>query len=1023
MNKDIENISEDDLISYWKTFFNEKMTLEEVNKILETVSNINFEKIVNRNNENYNNSIKILDSFIWGEIENENYFNEIFNIIRENSYWGNFFEPILKKYMDKLINIVKSCNIIYDIKLILLQSISYILNQLNQVAYQTLIVELYYSKKSGLLKGNSKEERGKYFSDILLKNDNFKKEIYLNYPELTRILDLKAMYATDFIIKIISDTQNEFHNLEKYFNKKLGKIKDIYIGEGDTHNKGKSVVKIIFNTDIVLIYKPHNLDIDKKYYEFIKWINNLKILKNSKEDLLASKIYTINDSGWAEFIEHIECKNEKNVKDFYYKTGRLLCLLHTLNGNDMHNENIIAHKDTPVLIDLETLMHPDIHSDYLVESAIEVSLKEARESVTSTHLLPSKIINSNNEKILEIGGLGASKEQEAPFKGKFVENYGTDEVKIIKKYGKILPKNNNPIYKNKIIDSKLYKKEIIEGFKDIYVWILKNRDKYINKVKEIFRESEIRILYRATNVYAQLLFSSYHPDLLTNYVDRYVFLHRIAMDYKEKNSNLINLEIQSLMQGDIPYFTITANRKKINNVDMQLKESTLEKVINKIEEMSEARMYREVSSINTSFMAEDYSGHIKTSIEFQNDSKIEYDKDYLLKATKKIADYMLQYSIVGKKNGISSRTWMKSNDSGLGFRVFDNVGIDIYSGLSGITLFYNYLWKISNNLKYKQVMEESISSILEVLEVLLKNKDFKHLDNVKVGAFNGLGGIAYTLFYIDYSNNSSKYRNDILNILDLLDKDIKNKDIINDVGNLGVMISIYEKTHDKSIKNKVLEVCKNIFEKLNNTKFKLEHKKGILWSDKGYVGYSHGNSGIIAQLYRLYTIMNDTRILSLIDEALLYERSMYSDKDKNWYKSIDEHVCLCGWCHGAPGILLSKIQLKKLGYNDENIDNEIKLAIQKIITNGLNNDISLCHGDMGNMVILKEAAIILNDKQLYTQARGTIEKIVDFILHLMETDEFKENQHNEFMIGLSGIAYEILRIGRENKLPNILGLE
>lgn len=1026
MSEYVENIPKEDLIKYWRTFFDEKITIEEINKILETISNTNFDKIIE---ENKDIDTKIVDSLVWNEIKNEKNFKKILEEINNRSCWVYFFEPILKKYIDKLIDVVKNCKIICDIELFLLQVSSSIIDQLSQIAYQTIIVELYYAKQSDLLKGNSKEERGKYFSDVLLKDENFIKEIYLNYPELTRILDVKTRYIVEFIIKIINDTNKEILNIEAHLNnnKKLGRIKEIHMGEGDTHNKGKSVVKILFDTNKTLIYKPHSLDIDKKYYDFIQWINNLNITGSSKGNLLASKVYTIDDVGWAEFIEHIECDTEKDLEYFYYRIGKILCLLHTLNGNDMHYENLIAHKDMPVLIDLETLMHPDIHGNYSPQSAIEIGIEELRGSVTNTHLLPSKIINFKNDKILEIGGLGVSEEQESPFKAKFIENYGTDEVKIVKGYGKISPKNNNPVYKEKIVDAKIYKKEIICGFKDMYTFIVENKDMYINKVQSLFENCKLRVLHRATNVYAQLLMSSFHPDLLTNYADRYIFLHRIATDYKEKNHKMINLEINELMQGDIPFFTVDANGKQINNIYLRnidiLKKSTIEKVLNKIKDMNEIRMYRQIAAINTSFATEKDTGHIKTPIQFQNNANRRYDEYSLINISKKIADYMLQRSITGKKSNIESRTWFQAQDFGLGFELFDTASGDIYCGLAGIALFYNYLWKVSKDSKYKKVLEETLESILETLP---KEQDFKYTDKIKTGAFNGLGGIAYVLFYIDKSNQSNRYEQNILNILDILDYNMKNveaEDIINRAGNLGFMISIYEKTKNIVIKSKTLDLCEKIFEKLNKTKINIEGKPGICWTEKGSVGYAHGNAGIIAQLYRFYKITNDTKVLNLIKEALIYERSMYSVVDKDWYRAAEQQYFSCGWCNGAPGILLSKIQMKNLGYEDKEINNEIMIATNTIIEKGLNKDISLCHGDMGNMVILKDAAIALKDKKLYNQAISTIEEIADFVLELMETEAFKENEYNGFMVGLSGIAYEILRIGREIEIPNILGLE
>nr|WP_317360226.1 ABC transporter transmembrane domain-containing protein [uncultured Tyzzerella sp.] len=109
-----------------------------------------------------------------------------------------------------------------------------------------------------------------------------------------------------------------------------------------------------------------------------------------------------------------------------------------------------------------------------------------------------------------------------------------------------------------------------------------------------------------------------------------------------------------------------------------------------------------------------------------------------------------------------------------------------------------------------------------------------------------------------------------------------------------------------------------------------------------------------------------------------------------------------------------------------NFQTIIKMSIEligSVFIYGLNKDISLCHGDMGNIVILKDAALVLGNKKLYTQSLATIGEIIKFIENLIDTEEFKENEHSMFMTGLSGIGYEILRLINKIEVPNILGLE
>lgn len=1027
MSECINTISSEDLLNYWKTFFENKISIDEIDNMLKAVSNINTKQLIS---DSKGFDFQLEGSLEWEKIKNENLLQQVLDTLKDRCYWNYFFEPVIKKYFDNLVDAISECNIISDIETFLLDVGTAMLIQLNQIANQTLIIELHYAKQNNLLIGKTKEERGQYFLNVLLKDDSYRKEIYSNYPELTRLLELKVKFITDYIIKIIHDTNKEISNIEFHLNnnQKIGKIKNLYMGEGDTHNKGKSVVRLIFDSDTILIYKPHKLEIDEKYYEFIEWLNGLNIIGHPKENLLAVKVYSINDAGWAEYIEYSECDSEEDVEHFYYRMGRILCLVHTLNGNDMHNENIIAHKSMPVLIDLETLIHPETNSNIAAESANETAVNEVLGAVTSTHLLPSKIVNAKNKKILEIGGLGASMEQESPFKSKYMDGYGTDDVRVLKRYGMIQPHNNNPIYKNQLVEARSYKESITSGFRDMYKWILENKKVYADKVKSTFENCDIRILYRGTNVYAQVLFSSFHPDLLTSYTDRYLFLHRIATDYKNKNHKIIQREIRDLLRGDIPYFSTsssqnTVDRLNVSNEVSTINSITIEKVLEKINNMSQIRMYRQVTAINTSFMTTSDTGHIKPALTFQNSKKPIYTKEDFMKKASEIADYMLERSIVGKKSNIESRTWLETQDIELGFKIYDNASATLYTGLAGIALFYNYLWRVSSNIEYKKVASEIIVSIIESIP---KEQGSEIYNTVKSGAFNGIGGILYAIFYLDYSNNTNIYEDTILNMFNILLKNIDNSetnDIINKAGNLGIMISIYEKSRNEKYRNIALDIAKIILENLNKTKVIIDNFPGISWTKDGLIGYSHGNAGIIPQLYRLYNITKDNAILDLINEALLFERSMFSQEDNQWFKSIKDKNTICGWCHGAAGILLSKLQLKKLGYQDSLLDNEIYTAIEDIKKNGLNNDISLCHGAFGNMAILKDAAILLDDIDLYNKSVATIDSLVDFVLSLMKTESFKEKEYNGFMVGLSGIAYELLRLEREYELPNILALE
>ena len=85
-------------------------------------------------------------------------------------------------------------------------------------------------------------------------------------------------------------------------------------------------------------------------------------LNEPLEEALRLRVPRTIDRGtwcWAEFISARPCTDSKELGLYYRRMGTLLAILHTLQGNDFHLENVIAHGPHPVPIDLETVCVPD----------------------------------------------------------------------------------------------------------------------------------------------------------------------------------------------------------------------------------------------------------------------------------------------------------------------------------------------------------------------------------------------------------------------------------------------------------------------------------------------------------------------------------------------------------------------------------------------------------------------------------------------------------------------------------------
>jgi lantibiotic modifying enzyme len=163
------------------------------------------------------------------------------------------------------------------------------------------------------------------------------------------------------------------------------------------------------------------------------------------------------------------------------------------------------------------------------------------------------------------------------------------------------------------------------------------------------------------------------------------------------------------------------------------------------------------------------------------------------------------------------------------------------------------------------------------------------------------------------------------------------------------------------------------------------HDDGISWrsgsvaSTQGLTGYSHGTAGAATALLELATASDEQRYRTAAAGAFAYERALYSAAVRNWPDlrrnahdapgTPSTYATL--WCHGAPGIALSRIRALELGAqasaHDEAIRDDAIVALETtaswtkaVLPTGMNY--SLCHGLAGNAEILLEGAELAGER-------------------------------------------------------------
>jgi lantibiotic modifying enzyme len=179
---------------------------------------------------------------------------------------------------------------------------------------------------------------------------------FQEYAVLARLMVTATEFWVDATRELISRLALDWSAIQNTFQPKteLGKVLNIQPDLSDLHHKGRSVVGITFASGLKLVYKPRNLGIDCAYINLLNWCNHQEI------PLLFKLFQVLNRStyGWVEFIEYSPCENQEQYRRYYWQFGALLGLVYLLDGTDFHVENIINHGEHPVLVDVETLMHP-----------------------------------------------------------------------------------------------------------------------------------------------------------------------------------------------------------------------------------------------------------------------------------------------------------------------------------------------------------------------------------------------------------------------------------------------------------------------------------------------------------------------------------------------------------------------------------------------------------------------------------------------------------------------------------------
>lgn len=898
---------------------------------------------------------------------------------------------------------------------------------------RALVLELQIAKLESKLSGDTPEARYQSFIE-LLKQEETRQQIAHDYPVMSRLVlgSISSWHKNGLLIlqRLIDD----WDKLTELFNNKksLGKLVNLETSAGDTHRGGQTVSILAFSHGKKIVYKPRSIAIERAFGDLLNWLNQ----KGFSAHLKCLKTLDRGSHGWVEFAEHISAEGEPAIQRFYKRQGGLLALLYALEANDFHYENIIANGEHPILVDLETLFHPWV--DEMTRGADEKAPASAlKRTVLTTGLLPRRIWTQQgaNEGI-DLSGLSEVRDQVTPTPVLDIEHAGTDAMTYVRKKVKFSEAANMPKVSGRNVRAIDYSQDIIAGFAELYKILIRNKEELLGESGplRVFKQVETRVIFRETRTYASFLLESLHPDFLGNALERDVFFDQlwVAAQHKPYLSSLIRHEHQALRQMDIPLFNTQADSLDLETdagtkINGFFKETGLSRVKRKISGLNSDDLNRQLWVIKSALLSADLSNRKATHSPIQL-GEISGDgaAGIILNAVKEISHKVEKLAFRNNK-GASWFTWKAVGNSHWDL---EPMGSTLYDGLAGMVFYFAYYSHVMEDNYYRQLAEEALNTARYLWQ--------QHPEDIQdVGMFSGWGGIIYLLCHLSVIWNKQEYLDEAKEIeLSLAARIVsdENQDIVG--GCAGAIIALLT-LHKLRPNSETLDTAIRCGQKLLDTQHK--QKVGTGWileiaGSQALAGMSHGTAGISLALLKLYQQSGHEPFLHAGQDALKYERALYSEKMQNWpdlragerpetSTHNNDHYFMTAWCHGAPGVGLSRLAMTHL-IQDPYLDDEIQAAIKTTMRSGFMDNHCLCHGSLGNLDLLLQASKVMQQPELTDRAKDLAHQIVCGQVKTGWLSGYMFNLETPgFMVGFAGMGYQLLRAVYPNKLPSLLSLE
>ena len=643
------------------------------------------------------------------------------------------------------------------------------------------------------------------------------------YPALARLLATRVECWIRTLGEFAERLAEDRDELERVFSpeSKLGPLVNGGRGVSDSHNGGRAVVICKFENGTKIVYKPRSMSIDVAWIGLVEFFNS-----RVEEDARLHPLQVLDKGlyGWMAFAERIACRDATELRTFFRRMGSLLGLIHMLQGNDFHLENVVAAGPDPIAIDLETISVGDGMVDYQGDEP-EEALQKVEKSVLRALLLPSVMAMRGRDGVRNLGAVGV---EIAAKRGmskrhrrmsmintdfqRWVQVDGADPQLAISEQSRPTLENGTPV------DSNEYREDVAEGYRITYKSILEHRNEWLSETGPLalMDDAWARVLNRATNIYYRLLLETCRGELLKSGLDRWIHGQRFRVgtlrsaqaDPKIAKiyNAIVNSEEEALTRGDVAYFIARGSETEYHAPDYRsgeailipnafLNNSATDAARMQLTRMGDDDLELQSRLITSSYLTAQMAQEGLHAGEMIDDSGV---PEATIDATDEEAETWVRDNLAMLRS-IALRDGEKMNWIDAEMDVASEtarpsaLGAGLYSGRSGLALLFERGYRRFGDAEFLQSAQASVQRELEIIRKLGPSKAGSHFSLESPSGFAGQrAGTLAAFWAIGRHEGCGEYRDMVHNILDdITDRTIdldRDSDVI--AGSSGLMLLI-----------------------------------------------------------------------------------------------------------------------------------------------------------------------------------------------------------------------------------------